>query len=187
VSNHRPSGYVVVDDAQGIARLIEKLRGSVRLGMDIEADSLHHYAEKACLIQASFSGGNYIVDPLAGFSLSEFLELVAEKQIIFHGADYDLRVLKKSFGFRPKAPVFDTMLAAQVLGDEKVGLAAQAERYFGKSGTLRVGTVLARSWVQVCPSAERPQVCRCGTERPQVWLRFLDLKYKLLLIKMHFF
>lgn len=125
------AGYTCVDNAQDLARLTQRLHAAARVGMDTEADSLHHYYEKVCLIQLSFLGANYIVDPLGGFSLSEFLEVLSQKEMIFQGADYDLRILKKSFGFRPKAPIFDTMLAAQVLGYEKIGLAALVERFFG--------------------------------------------------------
>lgn len=124
-------GYTLVSDAASLALVTEKLKGTARVGIDTEADSLHHYFEKVCLIQLSFSGENYVIDPLAGLSLTEFLEELAGKEMIFQGADFDLRILKKSFGFRPKAPVFDTMLAAQVLGYEKIGLAALVEKFFG--------------------------------------------------------
>lgn len=124
-------GYTLVSDAAGLALVTEKLKGTARVGMDTEADSLHHYFEKVCLIQLSFSGENYVIDPLAGYSLTDFLEELSRKELIFQGADFDLRILKKSFGFRPKAPVFDTMLAAQVLGYEKIGLAALVEKFFG--------------------------------------------------------
>lgn len=127
------SRYVYVNTAESLARLAEALALTSRIGLDTEADSLHHYFEKVCLIQISFLGSNYIVDPLAGFSLAEFLEVLSRKELILQGADYDLRMLKKSFEFRPKAPVFDTMLAAQVLGYEKIGLAALAERFCGVS------------------------------------------------------
>jgi ribonuclease D len=125
------SKYSYVESAEGLARLTEALSATSRVGLDTEADSLHHYFEKVCLIQLSFSGSNYVVDPLAGFSLAEFLEALSRKELILQGADYDLRMLKKSFEFQPKAPVFDTMLAAQVLGYEKIGLAALAERFCG--------------------------------------------------------
>ncbi|MFA5160569.1 MAG: HRDC domain-containing protein [Candidatus Omnitrophota bacterium] len=123
--------YTYVDSAEGLARLTEALSATSRVGLDTEADSLHHYFEKVCLIQLSFAGSNYVVDPLAGFSLAEFLEVLSRKELILQGADYDLRMLKKSFEFRPKAPVFDTMLAAQVLGYERIGLAALAEKFCG--------------------------------------------------------
>ncbi len=125
------SGYTYVENAPGLARVTEALRGAGRVAVDTEADSLHHYFEKVCLIQLSFSGANFIIDPLAGFSLSEFFDVLAQKELIFHAADYDLRILKKSFGFRPQAPVSDTMIAAQVLGYEKIGLAALAEKFLG--------------------------------------------------------
>lgn len=125
------SDYTLINDAESLARLTDTLCGAKRVGLDTEADSLHHYFEKVCLIQLSFSGKNYIIDPLAGFSLSGFLEVLAQKELVLQGADYDLRMLKRSFEFRPQSPVFDTMLAAQVLGYEKIGLAALVEKSCG--------------------------------------------------------
>jgi ribonuclease D len=124
-------GYAYINSTEGLAQLTEALLATSRVGLDTEADSLHHYFEKVCLIQLSFSGSNYVVDPLAGFSLTEFLEVLSRKELILQGADYDLRMLKKSFEFRPQGPIFDTMLAAQVLGYEKIGLAALAEKFCG--------------------------------------------------------
>ena len=40
--------------------------GSGPLALDTEADSLHHYPEKVCLIQLSFEEVDLLVDPLAG-------------------------------------------------------------------------------------------------------------------------
>ena len=125
------SDYILVNNAECLAQLTESLAGTSRVGLDTEADSLHHYFEKVCLIQLSFSGKNYIIDPLAGFSLDAFLGALALKELVLQGADYDLRMLKRSYEFRPRAPVFDTMLAAQVLGYEKIGLAALVERSCG--------------------------------------------------------
>lgn len=123
--------YDYVDSPESLALLTGALAGTTRVGLDTEADSLHHYFEKVCLIQLSFLGASYIIDPLAGLSLEAFLEELSKKELIIQGADYDLRMLKKSFGFRPKAPVFDTMLAAQVLGYEKIGLGALVEKCCG--------------------------------------------------------
>jgi len=131
VNSKAGSRYTYIDSAENLARLTEALSVTSRVGLDTEADSLHHYFEKVCLIQLSFSGSNYVVDPLAGFPLTEFLEVLSRKELILQGADYDLRMMKKSFEFRPQAPVFDTMLAAQVLGYEKIGLAALAEKFCG--------------------------------------------------------
>src|SRR5690606_29025346 len=79
----------------------------------------------------TFHGENWIVDPLAHLDLSRFLSVLSEKPLLLHGGDYDLRMLRTSLDFQPRGEVFDTMLAAQVLGCDQVGLAALADRYLG--------------------------------------------------------
>jgi ribonuclease D len=99
--------------------------------VDTEADSLHHYREKVCLIQISMEDDHYILDPLAVRDLAPLLDVLAHRSLIFHGGDYDLRMLFLGYGFRAQEPVFDTMLAAQILGHEKLGLAALVQEFFG--------------------------------------------------------
>jgi len=101
------------------------------VALDTEADSLHSYYEKVCLIQLAADGEAYIVDPLAGLALSGLLDVLAAKTLLFHGADYDLRMLRASLRFRPRGEVHDTMIAAQVIGLKDFGLAALAERFCG--------------------------------------------------------
>jgi ribonuclease D len=119
-------------------KLIQHIAASQRVAVDTEADSLHNYFEKVCLIQLSLAGEHYLVDPLAGLDLAGFLQVLAEKPLILHGADYDLRMMRASLGFRPSREVFDTMIGAQLLGIEQIGLAALIERFFdiaiGKEG-----------------------------------------------------
>jgi ribonuclease D len=91
---------------------------------------LHSYFEKVCLVQLSFGGEHYLVDPLCDLDLTGFSEALAEKPLILHGGDYDLRMMRAAMGFRPRREVFDTMIAAQLLGFEQIGLAALIERYF---------------------------------------------------------
>ncbi|OQA57287.1 MAG: Ribonuclease D [Candidatus Omnitrophica bacterium ADurb.Bin277] len=125
------AGFTYIHCGESLSRLTSLLRGVSRVALDTEADSLHHYFEKVCLIQLTFSGTTYIVDPLAGIPPGEFLEELSRKELIIQGADYDLRMMKKTFDFRAAAPVFDTMLAAQVLGYEKIGLAPLVEKFCG--------------------------------------------------------
>ena len=129
----RPSAvhFTCVASAGPLAELVARLSGTARVALDTEADSLYHYREKLCVFQLSFAGGDYIVDPLAGLDLTGLARVLAEKQLIIHGADYDLRLMRASLGFRPNGEVFDTMLAAQLLGYRQFGLAALAERFFG--------------------------------------------------------
>ena len=131
-------GYVYVRERAAMERLIQRIDTAERVALDTEADSLHNYFEKVCLVQLSFGGEHYLIDPLAGLDLNGLSEALADKPLILHGGDYDLRMLRASIGFRPRREVFDTMIAAQLLGFEQIGLAALTERFFaitiGKEG-----------------------------------------------------
>jgi ribonuclease D len=115
-------GYIYVAKPAAMESLIQRLETAERVALDTEADSLHSYFEKICLIQLSLGGEHYLVDPLCDLDLRRFLESLAEKPLIVHGGDYDLRMLRTSLGFRPRGEVFDTMIAAQLLGMEEIGL-----------------------------------------------------------------
>lgn len=122
--------YEYIDTDETLKDLTLKVEESKRVAVDTEADSLHHYFEKVCLIQITLGETNYIVDPLVELDLSGFLNALSEKPLILHGADYDLRMLQSSFGFRPKNKIFDTMIAAKLLGYEKFSLAALVDHFF---------------------------------------------------------
>lgn len=130
--------YSYVRNQAGLDKLSQRIDAAARVAVDTEADSLHNYFEKVCLIQLSIGGEHYLVDPLAGLELSGFFASLAAKPLIFHAGDYDLRILRASTGFRPNGEIFDTMIAAQLLGVEQIGLAALIERVFaitiGKEG-----------------------------------------------------
>lgn len=106
------------------------MKKAPRIAIDTEADSFHHYYEKTCLIQLTLAEANFIVDPLSPIDLGAFLAALADKPLILHGGDYDLRMLRSSFSFRPDGEVFDTMLAAQLLGYKELSYAALAGRFF---------------------------------------------------------
>lgn len=122
--------YIYVDTDSGLESLLGRLTQAHRVAVDIEADSLHHYFEKICLIQLTLNNENFIVDPLCGIDINKLMPGLAEKDIVFHGGDYDLRMLRSSYGFKPCGEIFDTMLAAQLLGFEKYGLSALLEQFF---------------------------------------------------------
>jgi ribonuclease D len=103
---------------------------SERIAIDTEGDSLHCYFEKLCLIQLSVADQDLIVDPLSGLDFKRFNAFVLERTAVFHGCDYDLRMLRRGAGFAPGA-VFDTYLAARLLGIKEVGLASLVKNFFG--------------------------------------------------------
>src|SRR5579872_4429726 len=104
------------------------------VAVDTEADSLHSYFDKVCLIQISIPGEELIIDPLAWLNLAAFGAVLANPAItkVLHGGDYDLRILNRDFGFTA-ASLIDTSICAQLLGYEAIGLAALLERYFAIS------------------------------------------------------
>jgi len=130
LSTPESEGYVYVREPAVLERLIRRIRGDGRVALDTEADSLHNYFEKVCLLQLSLGGEHFLVDPLSELDLTGFLEALAEKPLIVHGGDYDLRMMRTWKGFRPRREVFDTMIAAQLLGIEQIGLAALIENFF---------------------------------------------------------
>ncbi len=83
-------------------------------------------------MQFSLPGADYIVDPLSIYSLEPLAEVFASPQVekIFHGADYDLVSLKRGYGFH-FANIFDTMVAARILGRKSIGLAALVAEQLG--------------------------------------------------------
>jgi len=105
--------------------LAKRILASPMVAVDTESDSLYSYNEKICLVQFSLPGDDYIVDPLATYSLEPLADVFASPAVekIFHGADYDLVSLKRGYGFH-FANIFDTMLASRILGYKNCGLAA---------------------------------------------------------------
>ncbi len=119
-----------IDEPKGLENLLQKMDLVDTVYLDLEADSMHHYYAKICLLQILVADTCYLVDPLCGISLDGFLKKLGTKLLVLHGADYDLRMLYQLNGFRPKR-IFDTMLAAQLLGKAGFGLASLVKAYFG--------------------------------------------------------
>ena len=121
--------FIATQDALDAA--MQRVAAQPKAGVDTEADSLHSYFDKVCLIQISIPGEDLIIDPLRKLDLSAFGAILANSKItkVLHGADYDLRILNRDFGFTI-TNVIDTMICAQLLGYEAIGLAALLERYF---------------------------------------------------------
>jgi ribonuclease D len=120
----------VIDTERKLEAFLPVLRAATWVAVDTEADSLHAYPEKVCLIQISTVSGDRLVDPLAKVNLAPLLEALSSRELIMHGADYDLRLLRKHHEFVPSA-IFDTMLAGRLLGLRQFGLGHLVEKYLG--------------------------------------------------------
>jgi ribonuclease D len=120
----------LTDTPEALQEVLPHIDPQTRLAVDTEADSLHCYFEKLCLIQISVPGRDFLIDPLAPMDLSPLWDAWASKELIFHGADYDLRLLRRSGSPRPTR-IFDTMIAARLVGIMEFSYAALMERFFG--------------------------------------------------------
>jgi ribonuclease D len=112
--------------------MLAALRGEPALALDTESNSLYRYFYKVCLIQVSTAEIDYLVDPFRLSDISALSSLLADPSIekVVHAAENDVVVLKRDFGFH-FAHIFDTMLAARILGRPRVSLAALLEEHFG--------------------------------------------------------
>jgi ribonuclease D len=135
----RPSSLrsvLIATDAQ-LAELLKKINAADRVALDTEADSLHSYREKLCLLQISVPAAvnadgcdGFMVDPLANLDLEPLRRALESTEIVLHGADYDLRMLRRGLKFTAQK-IFDTMIAARLLGIREFSLVALLKRYFG--------------------------------------------------------
>ena len=122
--------FLWVNTPQALDYFITSLRGYFPLALDTEADSLHHYRESVCLIQVSHAEQHFLIDPLDSFPLGDLWPPTSRHTWILHGADFDLRMLRRAGAPEPQA-VFDTMLAAQLVGLKAFGYGALVEQFCG--------------------------------------------------------
>ena len=158
VIRHSSFSLGLIATSAQLGKLLEKIARVDRVAVDTEADSLHCYREKLCLLQISlpvrevvagigdagpeWRGPNagrehrfglqrdYVVDPLADVDLEPLCAALERKEIVLHGADFDLRLLRRGLNFFARR-IFDTVIAARLLGIREFSLAALVKRYFG--------------------------------------------------------
>jgi ribonuclease D len=121
-----------VDRPQALDALAADLRSASSIAVDTEQDSFFSYRTKVCLLQIGVPGRAWIVDPLALSDLSALRPALEDPAIpkIVHAGDNDIALLKRDAGIRIRG-LFDTMLAASILGYPRTGLAALLDEHFG--------------------------------------------------------
>ncbi len=143
-----PMSSVQVRDASEAEPLARSLAGSRRFALDCEAAGFHRYSDRLCLLQVTTEDDTFIVDPLS-FDPSDLLRGPLEDpevEIVMHGADFDLRLLDRDLDIRLHG-LFDTQVAAALLGESALGLQALLES--------RLGVSLSKKY-QRADWAERP-------------------------------
>jgi ribonuclease D len=126
------AGVRLIDRQEELDHFLGQIAAEPLLAVDTEAASFHRYRDRVYLLQISSRSDTAVVDPLGLTSLERFGALLADPaiEIIFHDGDYDLRLLELEYGIRA-ANLFDTRIAAQLLNEPGVGLAALLEKYLG--------------------------------------------------------
>lgn len=121
-----------LDTDADVARFVEGLGRPLELAIDTEGASFHRFVDRIYLIQISTRNKHAIIDPLPigrSAALGSLLE-DPKVEVVFHDADYDLRLLHQDYAWHV-TNIFDTRISAQLLGITAFGLGALLERSFG--------------------------------------------------------
>jgi ribonuclease D len=129
--------FEYVDTTEGLSRFQAALEQVPSIALDLEAAGFHRYSDRVCLVQATLptgarGGENWILDPLA-IDVVPVLGPVLQDPavpVLMHGADFDVRLLRRDFELRLRGLV-DTQIVATLLGEPGIGLAALLEKYHG--------------------------------------------------------
>lgn len=127
-----PPAPLYLDTADAVDRFLAGLTGVRALALDTEGASFHRFVDRIYLLQLSTVQHEAIIDPLPIGTPSLLGALLEDRsvEVVLHDADYDLRLLHQDYGWRV-TNLFDTRVAAQLLGIRAFGLAALLEQFFG--------------------------------------------------------
>lgn len=123
--------YKFIESESELENICHELLEEKIIGVDLEADSMHCFKEKICLIQIATAKQAFLLDPFEFKGISPFLKVLENHDIIkiFHGADFDIRSLDRDYQTRVNN-LFDTEIACRFLGIKERGLGALLKRYF---------------------------------------------------------
>ncbi|MDR3566799.1 MAG: ribonuclease D [Syntrophobacteraceae bacterium] len=128
------NSVVLIESRRDFSKFLLEVEKSTHVAVDTESNSFHAYFNRICLIQVSTGEEDYVIDPLSVGDIQDFGEVLANPDVekIFHAAPNDIAGLKRDFKFVMRN-VFDTSIAAKILGYKHLGLAPILLEYFGIS------------------------------------------------------
>ncbi len=120
-----------LDQVHELDRFLSEISNVQELALDTEGASFHRFLDRIYLLQVSTRERSAIIDPLPIGSPTKLGDLLQSKdvEVVFHDADYDLRLLHQDYGWHV-TNIFDTRIASQLLGIKSFGLAALLEQFF---------------------------------------------------------
>ncbi|MSP60219.1 MAG: ribonuclease D [Myxococcales bacterium] len=121
-----------LDTADAVASFVAAIASAPEIALDTEGANFYRFVDRIYLLQLSTRDETAIIDPLAVGPIPSLGALLASPsvEVVIHDADGDLRLIEQDFGWRP-TQLFDTRVAAQLLGLPPTGLAGLIERYLG--------------------------------------------------------
>ena len=123
--------FEYLDTVPAVETFTTEIAHVTELALDTEGASFHRFVDRIYLLQLSTRDRHAVIDPLpigAPAGLGRLLES-SSVEVVFHDADYDLRLLQQDYGWQI-TNIFDTRIAAQLLGYTAFGLAALLDRFF---------------------------------------------------------
>ncbi|HVE77676.1 MAG TPA: HRDC domain-containing protein [Gemmatimonadaceae bacterium] len=132
MSPRSPHEPLYLDRPEAVADFMATLGRPALIAVDTEGASFHRFVDRIYLLQLSTRERTAVIDPLPIGTPEPLGRLLEDRAVekVFHDADYDLRLLQQDYGWQVRN-IFDTRIAAQLLGIRAFGLAALLERYFG--------------------------------------------------------
>ncbi|MEO8560816.1 MAG: ribonuclease D [bacterium] len=125
------ASFIYLDTADAVEKFTSEIARERELALDTEGASFHRFVDRIYLLQLSTRDRHAVIDPLPLGTPGGLGALMEDPsvQVVFHDADYDLRLLQQDYGWKIRN-IFDTRIAAQLLGYTAFGLAALLERFF---------------------------------------------------------
>ena len=123
--------YKFIESEIELQQVCEDLLKEKTIGVDLEADSMHCFKEKICLIQIATDKEAYLIDPFEIKAAPYFIRVLEDSGVmtVFHGSDFDIRSLDREYQARVKN-LFDTEIACRFLGVRERGLGALLKKHF---------------------------------------------------------
>src|SRR5258708_14778926 len=121
-----------IDTPDQVELFLDDITGVREIALDTEGASFHRFIDRIYLLQITTRERSAVIDPIpigAPARLGQMLE-DPNVEVVFHDADYDLRLLHQDYGWHARN-IFDTRIAAQLLGIKSFGLAALLDQFFG--------------------------------------------------------
>ena len=131
MSPAKTESALYLDRPGDVDRFLDQISDVKELALDTEGASFHRFLDRIYLLQISTRERSAIIDPLPIGSPAKLGELLQgnDVEVVFHDADYDLRLLHQDYGWHV-TNIFDTRIASQLLGIKSFGLAALLEQFF---------------------------------------------------------